>query len=733
MGDGGGKGRAPGRARRRGSCAAPLGGLAALVLSGSGSGLAPSATAAVRAWEWRNPLPQGNTLYAACFLDDDIGFAVGAGGTIVRSDDGGLTWTLAQTGLPGSLYGLHFGDASHDVAVGIGPEGTGGLVMGTADGGASWHAQATPLIPPLEAVHFANANSGAAVGWGAAVLWTDDGGQTWARRDFEHSAPLDLESVALLGPVTAVAVGTGGTIIRTTDSGAHWTQVPSGTTRRLEGVAFADPLLGCAVGFNGTVLRTTDGGLNWTPRPAATTEWLKAVAFLDADRVVAVGRGGAVILSGDGGLTWRALPSLRTDFLYGATRAGAGGAVAVGVYGAVFRSADGDAPWTSRLTGTTRQLWAVGAFDGAHGIAVGDSGAVLTSDDRGLTWTSRTSGTQNALYGVSLASARVATVVGDNGTILRTEDGGASWSPQTSGTSRRLCDVAMTDSLTAVAVGWSNVVVRTEDGGAHWVVEQEGADDMMQGVWFTGALTGYAVTFWGDIFATTDGGRTWSRQARTYLDLQDVCLVGPRHGYAVGGPDGPGLVRTTDGGLNWIVEGAPLGEYLSGVCFTDTARGVAVGNYALGTLDGGLTWTRQPASAHGLDDVAFFDEDTGVAVGPGGAILRTRTAGWPTAVAPEPEPGRRATLLLRQNRPNPFNPRTTIPFDLPAGGRVRLRVYDAAGRCVRTLRDADLPRGRHEAVWDGRDARGRAVASGSYFARLTADGRVETVRMGLVR
>jgi len=83
--------------------------------------------------------------------------------------------------------------------------------------------------------------------------------------------------------------------------------------------------------------------------------------------------------------------------------------------------------------------------------------------------------------------------------------------------------------------------------------------------------------------------------------------------------------------------------------------------------------------------------------------------------------------------PNPFNPETTLRFDLPVEGRVRLEVYDVAGRLVRTLLDADIPAGSHQAVWDGKDGSGRGMPSGSYFARLSADGRVETVRMGLVR
>lgn len=83
--------------------------------------------------------------------------------------------------------------------------------------------------------------------------------------------------------------------------------------------------------------------------------------------------------------------------------------------------------------------------------------------------------------------------------------------------------------------------------------------------------------------------------------------------------------------------------------------------------------------------------------------------------------------------PNPFNPRTTIKYDLPEASPVRLSVFDVAGRWVRTLVDDSMPQGRHEAVWDGRDSSGREVGSGSYLARLEFGGQVETVRMGLIR
>lgn len=73
--------------------------------------------------------------------------------------------------------------------------------------------------------------------------------------------------------------------------------------------------------------------------------------------------------------------------------------------------------------------------------------------------------------------------------------------------------------------------------------------------------------------------------------------------------------------------------------------------------------------------------------------------------------------------PNPFNPRTTIRYDLPQAGTVELGIFDPRGRRVRTLLAGAMSAGAHEVAWDGCDARGRASASGTYILRLvTADG-----------
>ncbi len=105
----------------------------------------------------------------------------------------------------------------------------------------------------------------------------------------------------------------------------------------------------------------------------------------------------------------------------------------------------------------------------------------------------------------------------------------------------------------------------------------------------------------------------------------------------------------------------------------------------------------------------------------------------PETITDTDTPKAPAASFLAQNFPNPFNPTTKIAFGLAAPANVSLRIYDAAGRLVRTLVEDARPAGNYSELWDGRDSGGRAVASGIYFYRLTAGAFTETRKMALLR
>jgi hypothetical protein len=107
--------------------------------------------------------------------------------------------------------------------------------------------------------------------------------------------------------------------------------------------------------------------------------------------------------------------------------------------------------------------------------------------------------------------------------------------------------------------------------------------------------------------------------------------------------------------------------------------------------------------------------------------------GCASGVSGAPDRPEAGLFAMPQNQPNPFSRSSTIRFALPTSGPVKLRIFDVAGRLVRTLEDGVLEAGSHQRVWDGRTDDGRLAISGMYFSRLEAQQGVRTRKMILMR
>ncbi len=105
----------------------------------------------------------------------------------------------------------------------------------------------------------------------------------------------------------------------------------------------------------------------------------------------------------------------------------------------------------------------------------------------------------------------------------------------------------------------------------------------------------------------------------------------------------------------------------------------------------------------------------------------------PQAGLEEERNGRPESFRLHQNFPNPFNPSTTIRYELRKGERVKIEIYNLLGQVMRVLVDERQPAGEQAVVWDGRNQWGQEVSSGVYIYRVQVGSRVESRRMALVR
>ena len=138
-----------------------------------------------------------------------------------------------------------------------------------------------------------------------------------------------------------------------------------------------------------------------------------------------------------------------------------------------------------------------------------------------------------------------------------------------------------------------------------------------------------------------------------------------------------------------------------------------------------------PAGHINVDEIVESSDIVGeVGTGSGNGRRRPGDPGGPVSTEPVTATG----LRLGAAAPNPFNPSTTIPFEVGRPARVRLVIYDVLGRAVRTLVDRRVEAGSHRVAWDGRDDASVRQPSGVYFYRLEVDGApVATRKMVMLK
>jgi photosystem II stability/assembly factor-like uncharacterized protein len=285
-------------------------------------------------------------------------------------------------------------------------------------------------------------------------------------------------------------------------------------------------------------------------------------------------------------------------------------------------------------------------------------------------------------------------VAGESGRILHTQDGGGNWQPQSSGTTDYLTRVIFTDGLHGWAAGEDGRILKTTDGGTNWnSVYLPTSAHSVYDVYFINSNTGWAVTTDVEVFKSTDGGNTWTKQYENpqspYDAITSINFVDENYGWAVG-YEGK-VISTSNGGIDWIEETSGVQDYLTSVYFADRFSGWIAGK-------GGTILKAVPAATSiGNDEIASKNI-----------------------------PDR---IVLHNNYPNPFNPSTTIQYELPKRARVTLKIYDILGKEIKTLLNGVQAPGLQSVIWDGRNNEGRIVSSGIYFYTLRMDDFAETKKM----
>jgi len=223
--------------------------------------------------------------------------AVGAYGFIVRSTDGGATWSLASVPKRAVLTGVCFVDAKRGWAV-----GHDALILHTEDSGLTWAVQyqGADLEASFLDVGFLDANTGFAIGAYGLFLATTDGGRTWTQRKIIDQDYF-LNRITI-GPGGALYIaGEHGTLLRSTDRGATWVATATPYDGSFFGVLPLGPRTLLAYGLRGRIYRSEDDGGTWQLVPNDARVLLATAVRLRSGVIVFAGQARSFFVSRDDG------------------------------------------------------------------------------------------------------------------------------------------------------------------------------------------------------------------------------------------------------------------------------------------------------------------------------------------------------------------------------------------------------------------------------------------------
>jgi photosystem II stability/assembly factor-like uncharacterized protein len=238
----------------------------------------------------------------------------GNGSGLLRSTNGGTTFSPVNTPLLTSIYGLHFFDANNGIGVGS-VSGNTEMIFRTSDGGVNWSVvyfnNNGPLLRTLNSVHFPTATTGYAVGHNGRILKSTDGGGTWTAVSTPTTAILN--SVYFTSAATGYIAGNG-VLLSTTNGGVSWTT--TSLPHNFESVQFTSADTGFVTAEHG-ILKTVNHGLTWTLKTVNRTDRFTGLKMIDGTVGFACADNG-VYKTENAGEFWALQPSSDFTGMYAA-------------------------------------------------------------------------------------------------------------------------------------------------------------------------------------------------------------------------------------------------------------------------------------------------------------------------------------------------------------------------------------------------------------------------------
>ena len=288
-------------------------------------------------------------------------------------------WKTQNSGTYAPLLSVYCTDSNTCYAVGF-----GGTILKTTDGGNKWIEQNNDITEIFQSVFFTDSNTGYAADLDlnqvGLILKTTNAGNNWIK--YDSASPQILHSIFFPTKNIGFAVGLNGIIINTTNGGANWVlqSYNLDTLNYLFSVYFTNKDTGFAVGEDnwgyGAIVKTTNGGKNWVLQDSIVQGQLTSVFFPKPETgyIISEGYPGYILKTENGGKSWINIYGYNdVTCFFNDVNSG----YQVGGDGTIYKTTDGGYIWKQQISSTSNYLYSVFFPDSNTGYAVGGNGTIL--------------------------------------------------------------------------------------------------------------------------------------------------------------------------------------------------------------------------------------------------------------------------------------------------------------------------------------------------------------------
>ena len=711
-------------------------------------------------WEWLAPYPQGNDLHDIFFLDENFGWSVGQSSSLIRTTDGGKTWSLETVKSADSYLNLS--------SILFITTNRGWVISGDGEcfqswnGGETWYPEDIPHDFKVRNISFSDTKHGWMIGDRGEMLFTTDSGEEWSSA--VSGTTVRIHGIYALDSSRIWVVGDSATILHSPNGGRSWIKQYSHPSRGdfktviLRQIHFVDKEYGWAVGtreqlgykLSGVVYRTTNGGIDWEEvfeeKVGDFIADFKDAHFINRDTGWIVGDRMAIEKTIDGGLTWKRIhyepigPILRHisgEISYNAISYDGANIWFAGDLGIIQNMPLKDSilqPISSHVPSndTTLSFLSVHFSDADTGLILGlrpGRTNLLRTTNSGRHWEEIMPIGDSTSYPIDFCTMGASSiwVVGYSGLVAKSTNAGREWirlDADTGGNS--YYSVHFSDSLTGSILAdignGQTMLLRTGNGGIDWD-SVSSFQTRRRKIYFKDSWHGWSIGSEPALLVTHDGGVRWdtlefNADSISNATLTDIAFADERNGWIVG--EQGLMLMTTDGGEHWNRQPRldPYGRDYNAIEFSNPSQGWIVGDFGtvIVTTNGGRTWQKQEINTrYHLYDLHFLDSYRGKIVGQNGTILKTSNGGGTASLLEE----ELTDIDLRLSiYPNPTHGEIYFTYSLPVAENIRIQLTDYTGRQIQTLVDTEQSVGGHELMFNAEH-----LSMGLYYVVLTTESQ----------